>query len=168
MFETSGKISDNMKKTRETQLISSLELMLTFLEYWITVDLVKVCQMVAFFSVQGFDYVRCWLGIPHTHRLGIKFSLALKFNQHSISTIKKGNNNTRWNVVEDFSFVRFIFFMANRSGNSLERAKRISGSKLSHQNALVWANWMDSWNRFMCFIWVGFLVWIWIWIWGML
>lgn len=53
----------------------------------------------------------------HSRRLGTKFSLTLKFNQHSISNNKRGkeatksnNNNVSLTVVEDLSSVRFVRF----------------------------------------------------------
>lgn len=60
----------------------------------------------------------------HSRRLGTKFSLTLKFNQHSISNNKRGkaatksNNNSSNNkvsltVVEDLSSVHFGSFVSN-------------------------------------------------------
>lgn len=60
----------------------------------------------------------------HSRRLGTKFSLTLKFNQHSISNNKRGkaatksNNNSSNNkdsltVVEDLSSVQFGSFVSN-------------------------------------------------------
>lgn len=53
----------------------------------------------------------------HSRRLGTKFSLTLKFNQHSISNNKRGKEATKYNnnkvsltVVEDLSSVRFVRF----------------------------------------------------------
>lgn len=53
----------------------------------------------------------------HSRRLGTKFSLTLKFNQHSISHNKRGKEATKYNnnkvsltVVEDLSSVRFVRF----------------------------------------------------------
>lgn len=53
----------------------------------------------------------------HSRRLGTKFSLTLKFNQHSISNNKRGkeatksnNNKVSLTVVEDLSSVRFVRF----------------------------------------------------------
>lgn len=55
----------------------------------------------------------------HSRRLGTKFSLTLKFNQHSISNNKRGKEATKHNnnnnkvyltVVEDLSSVRFVRF----------------------------------------------------------
>lgn len=73
----------------------------------------------------------------HSRRLGTKFSLTLKFNQHSISNNKRGNKiqqqqqqqsqfNCSWRF--EFSSVRsFRIFMTNRSGNSLEWLKGYLG-----------------------------------------
>lgn len=55
----------------------------------------------------------------HSRRLGTKFSLTLKFNQHSISNNKRGKaatkskNKVSLTVVEDLSSVQFGSFVSN-------------------------------------------------------
>lgn len=75
----------------------------------------------------------------HSRRLGTKFSLTLKFNQHSISNNKTGKEATKSNnkknnevcltVVEDLSSVRFVRF---------EFLWLIEA-------ATAWNGWKDTW-----------------------